>query len=130
MHFIQRRTYLRPFMHAIVIVACMKVHTSKMMKKYLRLYFCPFSDLFHPFLKKIDLLHSCARIWTTVLIELNWITLFKVSYVIAKLHNSSRLLKAYLNNANEYYFTFCIIYLCILICVNKCTVYCILISSL
>ena len=62
MHFIQRRAYLRSFMHAIIIVACVKVHTSKMVKKYLRLYFCPFSDLFHPFLKKIDLLHSCARI--------------------------------------------------------------------
>ena len=34
-------------------------------------------------------------------IELNWITLFKVSYVILKLHNSSHLLKVCLNNANR-----------------------------
>ena len=30
---------------------------------------------------------------------MNWITLFKVSYVIVKLHNSSHLLNVYLNNA-------------------------------
>ena len=34
-------------------------------------------------------------------IELNWITLFKVSYVILKLHNSSHLVKVCLNNANR-----------------------------
>ena len=34
-------------------------------------------------------------------IELNWITLFKVGYVIVKLHNSSHLLKVCLNNANR-----------------------------
>ena len=31
--------------------------------------------------------------------RLNWITLFKVSYVIVKLHNSSHLFKVCLNNA-------------------------------
>ena len=35
------------------------------------------------------------------LIELNWITLFKVSFVILKLHNSSHLLRVCLNNANR-----------------------------
>ena len=34
-------------------------------------------------------------------IELNWITSFKVSYVILELHNSSHLLKVCLNNANR-----------------------------
>ena len=33
--------------------------------------------------------------------ELNWISLFKVSNVIIKLHNSSHLLKVCLNNANR-----------------------------
>ena len=41
--------------------------------------------------------HSRGLNW----IELNWITLFQVSYVILKLHNSSRLLKVCLNNANR-----------------------------
>ena len=39
--------------------------------------------------------------WCPSDIELNWITLFKVGYVIVKLHNSSHLLKACLNNANR-----------------------------
>ena len=34
-------------------------------------------------------------------IDLNWITLFKVSYVIVKLHNISHLLKVCLTNANR-----------------------------
>ena len=34
-------------------------------------------------------------------IESNWITLFKVGYLIVKLHNSSHLLKVCLNNANQ-----------------------------
>ena len=37
---------------------------------------------------------------SSLCIELNWITLFKVSYVIVKLHNSSHLLKVCLTNAN------------------------------
>ena len=41
----------------------------------------------------VDTFSSC--------IELNWITLFKVSYVMVKLHNSSHLLKVCLNNANR-----------------------------
>ena len=36
-----------------------------------------------------------------VRVILNWITLIKVGYVIVKLHNSSHLLKACLNNANR-----------------------------
>ena len=35
--------------------------------------------------------------WT----ELNWISLFKVSYIILKLHSSSHLLKECLNNASR-----------------------------
>ena len=34
-------------------------------------------------------------------IELNWISLFKISFVIIKLHNSSHLVKVCLNNANR-----------------------------
>ena len=33
--------------------------------------------------------------------KLNWISLFKVSYIIIKLHNSSHLLMMCLNNANR-----------------------------
>ena len=33
--------------------------------------------------------------------ELNWISLFKLSYVIMKLHNSSHLFNVCLNNANR-----------------------------
>ena len=33
--------------------------------------------------------------------KLNWMSLFKVSYIIIKLHNSSHLLMMCLNNANR-----------------------------
>ena len=48
------------------------------------------------------LLESVTHVasWTE-LNWMNWITLFKVSYVIVKLHNSSHLLKVCLTNANR-----------------------------
>ena len=49
----------------------------------------------------ILLCFSCIFYIAYAWIELNRITLFKVSYVILKLHNSSHLLKVCLNNANR-----------------------------
>ena len=51
------------------------------------------------FISNYNHVHNILRHfdWT----ELNWISLFKISYIILKLHSSSHLLKECLNNANR-----------------------------
>ena len=103
------------FLHSSMIPTSLKLYINKGL--VLIAYVLPVSSISPSFLKDLDSKVENKIVWKFGIlsfvyfqgwdmavfnwIELNWITLFKVSYVILKLHNSSHLLKVCLNNANR-----------------------------